>query len=270
VLTRSFQGKNQMKFAPDIELSVLRKLAGRSANLTSLFAQIETQISARPPFHLGFPGEQTQTMYYLGPAIKESEVAQVSKALESRDIQLDNTRIRKTGDPDGYDILVASVRKSDTPIWAFPLSDTSTAQVRVVYGDHATHLERVCAELSQAIQYASNDKQAQILKKYMENFETGNLDAYLYSQRLWVRDELPRVENVFGFVDSYRDPLGTRAEFEGIVGIQDEKNTAKLTHLVENAENIIRRLPWTGPENDGRGLFEEKSFELRSFSSIHG
>lgn len=41
-----------------------------------------------------------------------------------------------------------------------------------------------------------------------------------------------------GFVEPYRDPHGTRAEFEGLVAISDAEETKALQRLVDNSTNI--------------------------------
>ncbi|PSN64888.1 peptidase M49, dipeptidyl-peptidase III [Corynespora cassiicola Philippines] len=108
------------------------------------------------------------------------------------------------------------------------------------------------------------------LSDYIESFRTGDLEVYRNSQRTWIMDKSPRVENIFGFVEPYRDPYGIRAEFEGLVVIMDLEETSKLTKLVESSDVFIKRLPWTGnDENDGKGPFEKALFEAPDFTSIH-
>ena len=83
---------------------------------------------------------------------------------------------------------------------------------------------------------------------------------------------MPRVENIFGYVEPYRDPYGIRAEFEGLVAISDPEETRALTKLVEHSATFIRRLPWADGdslENDGKGPFEKALFEPPDFTSIH-
>ena len=79
------------------------------------------------------------------------------------------------------------------------------------------------------------------------------------------------LENIFGFVEPYRDPYGTRAEFEGLVAISDTEETKALTKLVENSATFIKKLPWAEgtKENDGKGPFEKALFEPPDFASIH-
>ncbi|KAG8422723.1 hypothetical protein J3459_010108 [Metarhizium acridum] len=93
---------------------------------------------------------------------------------------------------------------------------------------------------------------------------------YRMSQRPRVRDRAPRVENIFGFVEPYRDAQGIRADFEAPVAIADDSETRLFAELVDNSAKFIRRLPWATPENDDKGPLERSLFEPPDFSSIHG
>jgi dipeptidyl-peptidase-3 len=246
---------------------VLRKLAAVSPRLTELYREISTSISTRPPFTLGYPSDTSQSTYYLGN-VTAQEIAMVSRVLEQNAIFPENTRIRKADD-DGVDfeVLLASVQKGGMT-QTFPLPD-GKGSVRLVQGDHSAELERICAELAEATHYAANELQRDALRAYIESFQTGSLDAYRESQRIWVSDKGPRVENIFGFVEPYRDPHGIRAEFEGLVAIADDDETRLLARLVEHSAKFIRRLPWATAEDDGKGPFEKSLFEPPDFSSIH-
>ena len=143
--------------------------------------------------------------------------------------------------------------------------------VRVVRGDHRDELASICDSLERATQYAANPVQQTFLKQYQDSFRTGDLAPYKDSQRTWIKDSAPAVENIFGFVEPYGDPFGARAEFEGLVAIADREETKLLTHLVEESSTFIKRLPWAEgcSENDGKGPFEKSFFEPPDFSSIH-
>ncbi|KAK7753488.1 hypothetical protein SLS62_004563 [Diatrype stigma] len=262
----NYYGSGDQKFIPDVDPTILRQLAKKSPKLTGLYGEISEAIYARPPFGLGYPSGTAQSSYYPKNNVSESEIAMVSKVLERHSIYPENTRLQKADDDTDYEVLLASVKSEGGA--QLPLPD-DTGSVRIVPGDHSSDLQRVCAELVEASKYAANDQQREYLNTYKESFQSGSLDAYRTSQRIWVRDKAPRVENIFGFVEPYRDPHGTRAEFEALVGISNDEETELLAKLVENSAAFIRQLPWAASEEDGKGPFEKSLFEPPDFSSIH-
>ena len=241
-------------------------MANKSPILKNLYEEISGSINARPPFSLGYPGKNTQSSYYPENDIQESDAIMVSKILEQNTIFPENTRLRKTYDGSGFEVLQASIESGE--VGRYPLPN-SQGFVRIIKGDHSFDLQRVCDELLEASKHAINDLQRDFLWAYVESFHSGCLDTYRESQRIWVRDKSPKVENIFGFVEPYRDPHGIRAEFEALVAIIDDEGTSTLAKLVEKSATFIRRLPWATSENDGKGPFEKNLFEPPDLSSIH-
>ncbi|KAF3069082.1 putative dipeptidyl peptidase 3 [Daldinia childiae] len=262
----NYYGSGDQKFIPRVHPGTIEKLASRSPKLLDLYRNIEGSIMAMPPVTLGYPSTLAQSSYYPGDLMSKEEIALVSRHMDAHSILPENTRVRKTGET-SFEVLQASIISTDQ---AKPLDITnSPASVSLVRGDHAEYLKNICENLAKAMEYAANDTQKKFLSQYIESFQTGNLETYRDSQRTWITDKGPKVENIFGFVEPYRDPAGIRAEFEGLVAIADADETKLLSKLVENSDKFIRRLPWATVENNGKGLFEKSLFEPPDFSSIH-
>jgi dipeptidyl-peptidase III len=190
--------------------------------------------------------------------------------MEKKSILPENTRVRKhiVEDKAVFDILQASTAVDDQP---GIIENSDFGLVRLIRGDHANEMRRICHCIDEARKYAMNASQQSFLSNCQDSFTCGDLEVYKESQRLWVKDRQPSVEVILGFVEPYRDPMGIRAEFEGLVAITDKEETQALTTLVENSDTFIRRLPWAlnSQENGGKGQFEKELFEKPDFTSLH-
>lgn len=98
--------------------------------------------------------------------------------------------------------------------------------------------------LERVVQYAANDNQRDMVRLYIEHYNTGSIETHKDSQRKWIADQGPVVETNMGWIETYIDPENTRAYFEGLVAIVDKDLSKKFKQLVTNSEHIIPLLPW--------------------------
>lgn len=122
-------------------------------------------------------------------------------------------------------------------------------------------MQRVVHHLIEAKKYVSNDIESEMLNHYIAHFTSGSVEEHKASQKAWVRDRGPVVESNIGFIESYRDPSGVRAEWEGFVAVVNELESAHYSKLVSHAIEFIRLLPW-GNE------FEKDTFTSPDFTSL--
>lgn len=95
-------------------------------------------------------------------------------------------------------------------------------------------------------------------------FRTGSIETHKEASTHWVKDIGPIVESYIGFVETYVDPYGSRAEWmgnlavkdttfksiltglasSGFTAIVDKGLSKKYSSLVDDASQLIRELPW--------------------------
>lgn len=134
-------------------------------------------------------------------------------------------------------------------------------RIDIVYGDFSSFLKRVLKNLQLCLPYAANCNQRQMLQKYIQHFQTGDIELHKDSQRSWVRDQGPVVETNFGFVESYLDPKGMRAEWEGFAACVNKKQSKVTQYFVSRAEEFLQMMPWPTE-------FEKDKFLRPDFTSL--
>ncbi|XP_072517707.1 dipeptidyl peptidase 3 [Salminus brasiliensis] len=212
-------------------------------------------------------GEKGITTYFSGNCcLEDAEMAQ--KFLDSKNLSAYNTRLFKK-ESDGkrcYEVRLASAVKKDcavegeteTRCGTFDFEDASFTVQR---GDYALLMEKVSQNLEKAKACAANENQTRMLEEYIRSFTYGSVDAHKEGSRFWIKDKGPIVESYIGFIESYRDPFGSRGEFEGFVAVVNKAMSARFAQLVSSAEILLPELPWPS-------AFEKDRFLKPDFTSL--
>ena len=222
--------------------------------------------------HLGFPDKRHMSTYYPdSPDITQSEIEDVDRFVGDKGLLPENTRIRKTKEGN-FEILVAS-GISTPPSSEIDTKDISWTLpngkiVRIVFGDHREEMAKIALHMKQAGNYSLNPTQKSMMDEYAKSFGSGSLLAFRESQKLWVKDIGPTVESNIGFIETYRDPAGVRAEWEGMVATVNLERTRAFKKLVDAAPDMIPKLPWSKDfEKDVFTPPDFTSLEVMSFAS---
>lgn len=212
-------------------------------------------------------GDKGITTYFSGNcSLEDAELAQ--KFLDSKKLSAYNTRLFKcgSGDKPSYEVRLASAVQKDCAVdgecesscGSFNFEDR---EFTVKRGDYASLMQKVCDYLKQAQLYAANDNQRKMLEEYRRSFTLGSVEAHKEGSRCWIKDKGPIVESYIGFIESYRDPFGSRGEFEGFVAVVNKAMSERFAKLVGSAEVLLPELPW--PRE-----FEKDTFLKPDFTSL--
>ncbi|KAJ6630797.1 aflatoxin-detoxifizyme [Mycena sp. CBHHK59/15] len=218
------------------------KSSANVAKVTALWDNLKEHIYALTPesaLFIGKPSQGHVSNYYLGETISDNEVADIQAALEKLGVDVLNTRVRKESST-SFTVLVASAKsQKDVNV---DLTKGSTLTIK--YGDMQQPLAKAVSYLEEAKKYAQNDNQTAMIEGYIKSFETGSIQDHKDASKHWVKDVGPVVESYIGFVETYLDPYGSRAEWEGFTAIVNKQLSARYEKLVNNAPHLIEGLPW--------------------------
>ncbi|TFJ82224.1 hypothetical protein NSK_006553 [Nannochloropsis salina CCMP1776] len=220
----------------------------------------EVLYSTAPVKELGFPPSGSSS-YYSANVSKDDATA-VQTFLDERGISAYNTRLFKEVEG-GYLVRQAAAEASPSPVAEGTVGGDGGGQapIKVVAGDFAPLMGRVAAALERAKAHAASPLQERMLTHYCQSFRTGSIEAHKDGSRVWVQDKGPAVESYIGFIESYRDPFGVRAEWEGFVAVVNRSMSEKFADLVQAAESLLPLLPW--PPS-----FEKDAFLRPDFTSL--
>ncbi|KAF7294939.1 Dipeptidyl peptidase 3 [Mycena indigotica] len=241
----NFKSFGFTKIIPRADAQHFESVVNASANATkasSLWKSLKEHIYSTTPedtTSIGKPKQGHISNYYLGEVITDEEVASIQAATEKLSIDLFNTRVKKDTDT-SFTLLIAS-------------ADTQPELEKTV--------DLAITYLEQAKKWTRNEHQTNMIEGYIKSFKTGSIEAHKEASRHWVQDIGPVVESYIGFIETYLDPYGGRAEWEGFTAIVNKQLSAKYEKLVDNAPHFIESLAW-GPD------FEVDTFRKPDFTAL--
>ncbi len=109
-------------------------------------------------------------------------------------------------------------------------------RVYKVGGLYGEALEKVVYWLKEALKYAENDQQREVIEKMIAFNETGDLKLFNEYCIAWVKDLDSRVDFVNGFTETYSDPLGITGTWESMVNFKDLAATKRTQLISDNAQ----------------------------------
>ncbi|KAF7487756.1 Dipeptidyl peptidase 3 [Sarcoptes scabiei] len=271
----NYRSFGDSKFIPELPSNLLENLILNSTAYQSdpemikyLWNELKDKIYSlkKEERCLGFYPEGQTT--YWSKNINQNDRELVGRFLALNCIDGYNTRVMKDIRNDQLIIRFASVRdSSDAEERSFiDCVDKDHLVIdgrefRLERGDYSGILSLVNKHLEKAQLFASNQIEQSMISRYIEHFRSGSLEAHKNGSRFWIQNLQPVIETYIGFIETYRDPAGQRAEFEGFVAIVNKEMSKKFNELVQNAEELLSHLPW--PK-----VFEKDKFLKPDFTSL--
>ena len=261
----NYKGFGDTKFVPGCSEETFEKILrnGKKFDLVEpIYNTVKQKIFSlsEMELNLGLGNDGVSSYFSSNCDRKDAELA--DKFMQANSVDAENTRLVKTLHSDSaasYQVVLASELESEME--DCKIREVEGSQFRVTRGDYSPLLGKVNMFLEKAIEHASNDTEKAMLRDYIESFKTGSLQKHKDGSLHWIRNKGPIVETYIGFIETYRDPYGTRAEWEGFVAIVNKPMSAKFATLVENAEKLLPCLPW--PQE-----FEKDTFLRPDFTSL--
>lgn len=101
---------------------------------------------------------------------------------------------------------------------------------------YAAPIQKIIYWLQKAVEVAENDQQKKCFQLLINYYETGDLKIWDEYNIAWVKDTTSVVDFVNGFIETYNDPLGYRANYESIVSIKDNEASKRIKAISNNAQ----------------------------------
>lgn len=109
-------------------------------------------------------------------------------------------------------------------------------EVWKINGMYGKAIEKIVFWLEKAVEVAENPKQQEVIQKLIEFYKTGDLRTFDEYSILWIQEQEGFIDFTNGFIETYGDPLGMKASWEGYVNLKDQAATERTQKLSENAQ----------------------------------
>ncbi len=103
-------------------------------------------------------------------------------------------------------------------------------------GKYGLAIDQIIFWLRKAVKVAENDQQAKALKVLIEYYKTGSLKKWDEYNVLWSTATKGDIDYINGFIETYGDALGKRANYESIVQINDFEASKRMATVAKNAQ----------------------------------
>ncbi|KAF3910191.1 hypothetical protein ABW21_db0201295 [Orbilia brochopaga] len=255
----NYKSFGDKKFVPRIHHDVFAKIAAVTPPSKAIYERIKDAVYQVEPEGitlLGYPPDHMSAYYPDSPSITKDDITACGDTFVKNGVLVEHTRLKQLKDG-SFEMLVASEKTGEGQSY----TTADGRKITTVYGDHAKEMKVMADELEQARKNALNGTQGSMMEEYVKSFREGSLEAHKESQRHWIKDIGPTIETNIGFIETYRDPAGTKAYFEGWVAVVNKERTKVFGKLVERAGDFIPRLPWSKE-------FEKDKFQKPDFTSL--
>ncbi|KAK6529299.1 hypothetical protein TWF281_008476 [Arthrobotrys megalospora] len=255
----NYKSFGDQKFVPRIPEETFTKIASITPEAAKIWEGIKKQVYEITPEGitlLGYPPEHMSAYYPESPAITKADIEACGETFVSNGVLVEHTRLKQLEDGN-FEMLVASEKVGEGKTY----ETKDGRKITTVYGDYSQEMKVMSDELDGARKAALNDTQEKMMEEYVKSFREGSLESHKESQRYWIKDIGPTIETNIGFIETYRDPAGTKAYFEGWVAVVNKERTKVFGKLVERAGDFIPKLPWSKE-------FEKDKFQKPDFTSL--
>ncbi len=103
-------------------------------------------------------------------------------------------------------------------------------------GMYGPAIRRIIFWLEKAADVAETPEQEAVIRKLIDFYQTGDLKTFDEYTILWVQETNALVDFTNGFTETYGDPLGLKASWEGYANFKDMEATARTEKLSTNAQ----------------------------------